>query len=100
MSTDFYQSCLMFLLEIPEVVDFSVVTGVRGYGLPISIKEVRMGSTSFQLKNNAPSLYSAADERTGFIMLLLVRMVPLLGSTGFYGCGWRRVLLGMVLRKK
>ena len=58
-----------------------------------------MGSASLYLKNNAPSSDSAADKSTGFIMLLLLIMSPFLGCMGLCGCGWRRVLVGMILRK-
>ena len=59
-----------------------------------------MRSASLHLKNNAPSSDSAADERTGFIMVLLVIMAPLLGVMGLCGCGWRMGLIDTSLRKK
>ena len=41
-----------------------------------------MGTASHMLKNNPPSSASAVDDKTGFIMLLLVWMGPLLGGSG------------------
>ena len=70
---------------MPETVDLCVVIGVGVCGWTISIKEVWEGSASLKLNNNALSLDSTADERTGFRMFLLVRMVPLLG--GILLCG-------------
>ena len=77
----------MLLLDMSEAVELSIVNGVGGCGWTISIKEVQMRSEYLQLKNNAPSSDSAADEITGFIMLLLVRMAPLLGGVVSCGCG-------------
>ena len=59
-----------------------------------------MCSASFQLNNNSPNSDSVDDERTGFIMLLLLIMAPFLGGIGFCGYGWQRRLVGMVLINK
>ena len=56
--------CLMLLLAIPTAVELLTCIGVGGWGWPISMSVVCMGTAAWPLRKRAPYSASAEDDMT------------------------------------
>ena len=102
MSTALERRCLIFFVLLARLtaVVLSGTMYVGGCGCPISSNVLRIGTALLILKKTAPNSASADEAKTHFTIVLLLFMDKLLGGMGSWGCGWGRILVGIVLINK
>ena len=83
---------LMVLLAKPTAVVLSTWMGVGGCGCPISSKHTRIGKTSLAHRKPAPISTFAADPIMHLIILQMMCMGPLIGTSA-NGAGGTGLLL-------
>ena len=78
---DFSHFLAILFVTTPSAVVLSVCMVVGGCLCPISSRAWRAGIASRQLMKRAPSLTSAANDMTAFIICATARTAPLFGGS-------------------